>query len=190
MKIENENYRIVNDEKINGKEELVIINNFDFYLTTITIYADGLIDCWGLVDFTTFKSMIQKGKVLVSLPPNSKLYINNIGEAQINSFNSLKSIDDFIKEVEDIIKELNREPGRETICITLFKEYLINNSETNLKRLQLAFKDLPSHKKRLFEELDNKDPLILLMSQNLILSINERKNILWDYFDMNGIEIK
>ena len=183
-------YRKESDRDIEGKVLYAIIQNFRFYLAEIKVYADGLIDCWELVDLPTFKTMLQSGKIRISLPPNSKLYIDNLGEFEVTQFNSFKTNEDFVKEIEDTILELNGHKGRQSICIDLFKEYLIDPNETNYKKLEISFNDLPSHRKMLFEGIDNKDPLIKLMTTNKSFTIEERKYMLGDYFDMGNIEIK
>lgn len=159
-------YRKENGRKIEGKVLHAIIQNFNFYFTEIKVYSDGLIDCWELVEITKFKTLLQSGKIRISLPPNSKLYIDNLGEIEITHFNSFKTNEDFVKEVEDTILELNGKKGRQSICIDLFKQYLIDPNESNYEKLKNGFNDLPSHQKRLFEGIDNKDPLIGLMLRN------------------------
>ena len=43
-------YRATNDGvRIDGVFAMAFIHNRDYYLTHISIYQDGMIDCWGLV---------------------------------------------------------------------------------------------------------------------------------------------
>ena len=38
-------------------------NGGTYFLTDLKVYADGMIDCWGLVDFTTFRQKVASGWV-------------------------------------------------------------------------------------------------------------------------------
>ena len=176
-------YRLEDGKEIKGVILYAIIDNLNFYFTEIKVYEDGLIDCWELINLETFKDRLRTEKVRVSLPPDSKLNIPNLGEIEISNFLNYKSNDDFVKEIEDVITELNGRKGRQRICIDLFKEYLIDDSDANFKKLKVAFEDLPSHQKKLFEMVDYKDPLIGLLIRGETFSREIREYMLKDYFD-------
>jgi hypothetical protein len=62
-------YRITEDgTRIDGVFAMAFIHNGDYHLTHISIYEDGMIDCWGLVDFAKFKKKVRSGWV-VTQPP-------------------------------------------------------------------------------------------------------------------------
>ena len=178
-------YRYKNGKRIKGIGFPAIVNNFHFYLTTIVVYADGLIDCWGLMGFDEFKSKLKSGWVRVNLPPNSELHIYNLGIVNSAEFLHKKSTDDFTKEIEDCILELNDKESRRQRCIRLFKSYLLINSKKLLKELKKAFNDLPLDKRVIFDYTEEKDSLFILMTSEKLFSIAERKSILNDYFE-NG----
>ena len=43
------------DAVVQGTYLHAFIHKGDYFLSEIKIYADGRIDCWGLVEFETFK---------------------------------------------------------------------------------------------------------------------------------------
>jgi hypothetical protein len=176
-------YRYKKGKRIKGIGFPAIVNNFHFYLTTIVVYADGLIDCWGLMDFDEFKSKLKSGWITINLPPNAELHIYNLGVVNSTEFRQQKNNDDFIKEIEDCILELNGKESRRQKCIRLFKSYLLTNSKKFLKELKTVFNDLPLDKRVIFDYAKEKDSLFILMTSDKLFSVAERKSILNDYFE-------
>jgi len=176
-------YRYKEGKKIKGIGFPVIIDNINFHFTTIVVFADGLIDCWGLMDFDEFKKKLRSGWIRINLPPNSKLHIYNFGIVSCTEFHPQKTNDDFIKEIEDCILELNGKESRRQKCVRLFKSYLLTNSKKLLRELKVAFNDLPLDKRVLFDYAEEKDSLFILMKSERLFSVAERKSILSDYFE-------
>jgi len=170
-------------EKIFGEVFWGIVNNWNYYLTEITVFSDGMIRCWELMDLETFKEKLKSGWIKISLPKNEELRIPNLGVVNVKDFLPEKTNEDFIKEIEDAITELNGGKGRIQKCIDLFKNYLLKDSEQNYLNLKKQFEDLPSHKRVIFEYVDYKDPLIGLMEKKEKFSVNQRKFMLNDYFE-------
>ena len=179
-------------EKIYGEVFYGIVKNLHYFLTEITVYSDGMIQCWELMDLNTFKKRLKSGWVRVNLPNDAELRITNFGVVNLKEFLPAKTNEDFIKEIEDSITELNGGKGRRQKCIESFKKYLLNDSKENYKNLRTLFEDLPSHQKVLFEYVDYKDPLIHLMESETKLSVEGRKFMLDDYFEdeWNEVEFK
>ncbi|MDH7447607.1 DUF7638 domain-containing protein [Aquimarina sp. 2201CG14-23] len=170
-----------NGKKIFGKKLPVIINNNGYYLSYITIFEDGCIDCWGLKDIDQIKSEITSGKLLQTIPDHVELECS-LGTIKSSGFIPEKSNEDFIKEIEDIINELNNRDNRRIVCEKSFKKYLIEPSESNLKSLTDAYHDLPAHQKVIFEYIDEKDPLCNLMNGSEEFTLTYRKSVLKHYF--------
>ncbi|MCX4403273.1 hypothetical protein OG840_15880 [Streptomyces sp. NBC_01764] len=49
-----------------------IRNGGTFFLTDLVIYADGLIDCWGLVTVDEFEQKLRSGWVATDLPEGAE----------------------------------------------------------------------------------------------------------------------
>jgi hypothetical protein len=56
--------RMHEGKRIDGVFFLAFIHNGDYHLSPISIYQDGMIDCWGLVDFERFKERVRSGWVV------------------------------------------------------------------------------------------------------------------------------
>ncbi len=168
-------------KKVFGKKLPVIINNNGYYLSYITVFEDGCIDCWGLKDFDQIKNEITSGKLLQTIPDHVELECS-LGTIKSSKFIPEKSNEDFIKEIEDSINTLNNRDTRRIICEKSFKNYLMEPSMSNLKTLTDAYNDLPSHQKVLFEYIDEKDPLCNLMNDREEFTLEYRKTVLKHYF--------
>lgn len=181
--MKNKTFREEQGKVINGIIIPAIIENSNFWLTEIVIYEDGKIFCWELVSLDEFKEKVYSKKILVSIPNGSKLFLPNWGEIEISNFFSYKTKEDFITEVEDILDELSGKVSRTEKCRILFKEYLIKSDIEKFTELKKAFESLPSHNNVIIDMVDYKDPLIGLMIRNEKFTIEQRREMLDDYFD-------
>src|SRR5208283_6058290 len=69
----NRAYRIEDGERIEGSWRHVFIRNGGtYFLTDLRVYADGMIDCWGLVDLATFRQKVASGWVSTTLPQGAE----------------------------------------------------------------------------------------------------------------------
>jgi len=176
-------YRTRDNETIEGVIFHAIIYNHHYYLSEIMVYADGIIDCWDLIDLESFKERLQSGRIRINLPEGSTLRMHNLGNIKIEDFTPVKSNEDFIIEIEDAIEELNgRQTGSE-ICRELFRQYLMKPSQAIMDSLRTAYHNLPSHQRVLFEGVYYKDPLVQLMETGEEFSPAARQGMLDDYFN-------
>ena len=179
----NKVYRESEGKKIYGEVFYGIVKNGMYFLTEITVFSDGMIHCWELMNFNIFKEKLNSGWIRINLPKDSELRIHYFCIVNVKKFLPEKTNEDFIKEIEDSITELNGGKGRYSKCIELFKNYLLKDTEQNYSDLKNQFEDLPSHKKVLFEYVDYKDPLIGLMEKKGGFSSEQRKFMLNNYFE-------
>lgn len=61
-------YRTADGIRVPGTWRHAFIRNGDHYLTDLCVYADGLIDCWGLVTLDEFERKPRSGWVATRLP--------------------------------------------------------------------------------------------------------------------------
>ncbi|MEV6855354.1 hypothetical protein AB0M89_16300 [Streptomyces microflavus] len=54
-------YRTADGVRIPGTWRHAFIRNGSYFLTDLFIYADGLIDCWGLVTLEEFEEKLRTG---------------------------------------------------------------------------------------------------------------------------------
>jgi hypothetical protein len=65
----NRTYRVLDDgERIEGTWRHVFIKNWQtYFLADLKVYADGLIDCWGLVNIEGFCEKVRQGWVATTI---------------------------------------------------------------------------------------------------------------------------
>jgi hypothetical protein len=178
-------YRIVDDKRIEGVILHAIRHNVLYFFVEVIVYADGIIQCWEQFDLKRFTTYLKEEKILVAIPQNTEVHFHGLGKMNASNFIAEKSNEDFIKEIEDAISELNGNKGRVSLCVEGYKTYLEEGTIASFEKLRDLYDDLPAHQKRLFEISEYKDPLIRLMKDNVIEDEIVRKGHIEDYFDEN-----
>ena len=99
-------FRKTGSRKIYGRSISVFVNNIQSHLTTVDVYADGAIDCWGFVDLELFALKLSNNWVAAPIKDQSISVFNFGYAAQIRGYWS-KSNKELMAAVTTIIKELN-----------------------------------------------------------------------------------
>lgn len=137
------------------------ICNGGCFLTDLTIYEDGDIDCWGIVSFEEFLQKVEQGWVTVELPQSNNLEISIHGLGGISpgyNYQSYKSNADLIAEVRDILSELKGLPDSSEICRAAWKDYQQESTEEKRRFLRQAYEAIPTHNRRyVLRDQDRKD---------------------------------
>jgi hypothetical protein len=126
------------------------------------------------------------------MPPNEKLFIPYISSIWTSDYHSScrKESDEFIFNlIESKIEELKHEESHQSKCIEAFRQYLINPTDLNLRKIKSHYDLLPLDEKALFEH-PPKDPLIKLMETQEHIPRKDREYYLKDYFEGEWLEIK
>jgi hypothetical protein len=179
------------DKEIKGRAFPAIIHNGRYFLTEIVVYEDGLIDCWRPpATVNEFQKLLDEGWVRLDVPENSVVDVHNLGLMGVVKLIPSKTNEDFLKEVEDAINELNERKGRRGVCMEMFKEWLIEPIDINFGNLKRAYDDVPSHQKVMLEYVDYKDPLVKLMNEPEPFSEEDRISLLNEYFEGEWTELK
>src|SRR2546425_394844 len=95
------------NEGDSGQEFPGIIHNGSYFLTELQVFADGLINCWEMVDLPMFKEKLRRGWVVTSIPDGSELSIHGIGSVAVTSVAWVHTPKSLVKFVQDIVKTLN-----------------------------------------------------------------------------------
>ena len=151
-------YRIEADERIDGIFFLAFIHNGPYQLSPISVYKDGMINCWGLVDFEGFKEKVRSGWLVTQPPEGAQLSIAFL--ADFHAVNAHYWIDpeELIKEVADEIEELNGRPSTSDKCHAVWKEFQSNPTEEAKAKLKAAYEAIPKHNRRyVLGDMDTKD---------------------------------
>lgn len=98
---------ICRTKKIRGYEFPGIIRNGNYFLTDLQVFADGLVNCWEMVDLPTFWKKLEQGWVVTSIPNGAHLSIHGIGVIQVLSPSWTYTPRTIVKHVHDVVKSLN-----------------------------------------------------------------------------------
>ena len=139
-------YREENGQIILGQAHNIYIHNLRYYLTELKIYADGMIDCWEMVTFEEFKNKVKSGWIVTELPNTAEVSISpGLGDFTATNITNLVKPEELIKEVADIIDELNNRLTTSDICQKAFEDYQKKPNESNKKELKEAYEAIPEH---------------------------------------------
>ena len=104
-------YRITEaGERIDGVFAMAFIHNCEYHLAPISVYADGMIDCWNLVDFEEFKDKVRRGWVVTQPPEGAQVSVSFLAQFKAADARFWIEPDEFVKEIADEIEGLNGRP--------------------------------------------------------------------------------
>lgn len=150
--------RIKDGVEIEGRALKAFIHNGNHhFLTNIKVYKDGMIDCWGLVDIDGFKKKIASGWVVTSLPEGARVAVSGLVDVTATNVNAHVGEEEFIKEVVDVIEELNERPTSSMTCLAAVEQFNSAPSEEAREALRLAYEAVPEHNRRYLGDMDVKD---------------------------------
>lgn len=135
-----------------------IKNGDHYFVTEIKVYKDGKIDCWGLVDFNDFKEKVREGWVRTRLPDGARVS-TMLSTLSFTVTEVSGGIDEaeFVKEVADLVEELNGRPTSADCCRDRLREYRQSPSEERKVALRSAYQGVPAHRRRFLGDMDSKD---------------------------------
>ncbi|MFM9268028.1 hypothetical protein [Tychonema sp. BBK16] len=176
-----------NGQIIRGQGLSAFIHNNNYYETIIGVFEDGMIDCWGLVNFEEFKTKVAQGWVVTEVPKGAMISCHHLywGNSTLEFY---IEIDEFVKEVEDIINLLQ---GKQTVaesCIQAFARFLTLQKKENKSSLRVAYNAIPKHLRiYVLGDMDCKDSAILAcidedieVSQEIIESCKTDYDWIWE----------
>jgi hypothetical protein len=98
---------ICRTKEIRGYEFPGIIHNANYYLTDLQVFADGLVNCWQMVDLPMFKEKLRKGWVVTSIPHGAELSIHGIGSVNVAEPDWAHTPKSLVSFIEGVVKSLN-----------------------------------------------------------------------------------
>lgn len=152
-------YRVTREgERIDGVFAMAFIHNFDYHLTHISIYKDGMVDCWGLVTFEQFKEKVRSGWVVTQPPPDAKVSVSFLAGFTATNASYWIDPEEFIREVADEIDALNGRPCTAKRCQDAWKAYQDSPTDAAKAVLKAAYEAIPEHNRRfVLGDMDRKD---------------------------------
>src|SRR5262245_26724486 len=159
-------YRMVGDERVEGTWRHVVIHNMQYFLTDLKVYADGLVDCWGLVTLDEFRQKVASGWVTTSVPEGQTLSVHHLAAWTVGETTWQLEAEDLVAEVADEIDRLAGRPDAAERCQSAIAEYLASPDEAHRASLREAYAAIPRHLRRyVLGDQDRKDrPLRVLMT--------------------------
>ncbi|MFB7126426.1 NADAR family protein [Kitasatospora sp. NPDC056273] len=159
-------YRTVDGVRIPGTWRHVFIRNSYYFLTDLFIYADGLIDCWGLVTIEEFEEKLRTGWVATSLPEGAEASAHDLAHWKFSEPQSWQTPELLLAEVRDTIDQLNGRPDSTGRCLAAVDAFLADRTEENRAVARTAFLAIPETQRRYaLGDMDRKDqPLRVLVA--------------------------
>jgi predicted NAD-dependent protein-ADP-ribosyltransferase YbiA (DUF1768 family) len=141
-------YRVLDDgERIEGTWRHVFIHNGDYFLTDLKIYADGLIDCWGLVTLEEFREKVRSGWVATTLPENGQASAHHLARWEFKNPRIINA-EALIKEVVDTVADLQGSPSSSVQFNAALSSFLADRTEESRTALRAAYVEVPQHMRR------------------------------------------
>ncbi|MFF9578273.1 NADAR family protein [Streptomyces rubiginosohelvolus] len=159
-------YRIADGVRIPGTWRHAFIRNGGYFLTDLFIYADGLIDCWGLVTIEEFEEKLRTGWVATTLPDGAEASAHDLASWKFSEPQSWLTPELLIAEVRDTIDQLNERPDSTGCALAAVDVFLADRTEENRAAAEAAFLAVPASQRRYaLGDMDSKDwPLRVLVA--------------------------
>ncbi|MET9607295.1 NADAR family protein [Streptomyces sp. NPDC006512] len=143
-----------------------ICNGGSYFLTDLFIYADGLIDCWGLVTLEEFEEKLRTGWVATTLPEGAQASAHELASWKFSEPRTGLTPELLLAEVRDSIDQLNGRPDSTGRCLAAVDAFLADRTEENRAAARAAFLAIPTTQRRYsLGDMDSKDwPLRVLVA--------------------------
>ncbi|MFF9765217.1 NADAR family protein [Streptomyces sp. NPDC014636] len=135
-----------------------ICNGGTYFLTDLFIYADGLVDCWGLVTLDEFEQKLRSGWVATSLPDGGRASAHHLASWTFGEPRTWLTPELLIAEVRDTVDELNGRPDSTDRCLAAVDVFLAERTEKNRSATRAAYLAIPETMRRYaLGDMDRKD---------------------------------
>ncbi|MEV0373650.1 NADAR family protein [Streptomyces sp. NPDC050636] len=143
-----------------------ICNGGRFFLTELFIYADGLIDCWGLVTLDEFEGKLHDGWVATAFPDGAEASVHGLGGWKFSKPRTWLTPESLLAEVRDTIDQLNGRPDSTDRCLAAVDVFLADRTEENRAVARAAYLAIPeSQRHYALGDMDSMDwPLQALVA--------------------------
>lgn len=159
-------YRTADGVRIPGTWRHAFVRNGQYFLTDLFIYADGLIDCWGLNTIEEFEEKLRTGWVATSIPEGAQASAHELASWKFSEPRSWLTPDLLVAEIRDTIDKLNGRPDSTGRCLAAVDTFLADRTEANRAAARTAFLAIPiSQRRYALGDMDSKDwPLRVLVA--------------------------
>ncbi|MFC0431665.1 NADAR family protein [Kutzneria buriramensis] len=142
-------HRIADGVRVPGAWRHAFINNGGtYFLTDLIVYADGLIDCWGLVTVEQFERKVRGGWVATSIPDGARASAYGLASWRFKKPQTWSTPDTLLAEVADTIDELNGRPDSVGRCLAAVSAFLDDRTEENRAAVRETYLAIPETVRR------------------------------------------
>ncbi|WP_154697901.1 DUF7638 domain-containing protein [Lentzea guizhouensis] len=162
---ERRTWRDVDGERVEGTWRHVFVSDGQAWcLVDLFVYADGMVDCWGLMTFDELTQRFASGRMTTSPPQGARGSADVLMEWTFDEPQSWLSTEGLLGELRDAIEELNGRPTSTQRCLAAVEVFRRNQTEDNRAVLRAAYQAIPEHLRiRALEDADTRDwPLAVL----------------------------
>ncbi|MFJ6841078.1 NADAR family protein [Streptomyces griseoluteus] len=159
MAIGQRTWRNVDGERIEGTwRHAFICNGGTYFLTDLLIYADGMVDCWGLETLEGFAGKLASGWVATDLPEGAQASAHHLASWTFAEPQTWLTPQMLLGEVRDDIDNLNGRPDSTRRCLAAVDVFRQQPTEANRTAVREAYEAIPEHLRRYaLGDMDRKD---------------------------------
>lgn len=150
-------FRMEEGQLIRGLAAPIFIHNLEYHLDTLEVYEDGVIDCWGKVDFDEFKEKVRSGWIVLKPPEGALICAYPLGSFHATSAIYDVEPEEFIKEVADVLEGFKGRPKSTLRCQQAWAAYQEEPNEETRERLRAAYEAVPAHNRRYLLGMNERD---------------------------------
>ncbi|MFD3501233.1 NADAR family protein [Streptomyces sp. NPDC058678] len=159
-------FRTADGIRVPGTWRHVFIRNGDYHLTDLFIYADGLIDCWGLVTLAEFEEKLRCGWVATDLPEGARVSGHELAAWKFSEPHTWLTPELLLAEVRDTVDQLNGRPDSTDRCLDAVDAFLADRTEEKRAVARAAYLAIPRTQRHYaLGDMDRQDwPLQVLVA--------------------------
>ncbi|WP_327313235.1 NADAR family protein [Streptomyces sp. NBC_01235] len=157
-------YRTADGIRVPGTWRHAFIRNGDYFLTDLFIYADGLVNCWGLVTLEEFEEKLRQGWVATEFPDGARASAHGLAAWKFGEPRGLLTPELLLAEVRDTIDQLNGRPDSTDRCLAAVDAFLADRTEQRRTAVRDAYLAIPETRRHYaLGDMDRQDgPLKVL----------------------------
>lgn len=99
--------RVFRSKTIDGLVTPAFIHNGNYYFINMPVFADGLVNCWEMVDLAIFRSKLQSGWVVGAVPDGQTVSVHGLGAWTASGGQWELSTNDLYEQVLSLVRQLN-----------------------------------------------------------------------------------
>ena len=92
---------------IEGVVTPAFIHNGSYFFVNLPVYADGLVECWEMVDLPLFEEKLRTGWVVTNVPDGEQINVHGLGTWKVHEGSWALSPQALRQRVQALVKDLN-----------------------------------------------------------------------------------